>query len=45
MTLVSTERKYTGKVVNLDLDTVRDVLAQDIYGGGASVPQKPAPRA
>ena len=23
MTLVSTERKYTGKVVNLDLDTVR----------------------
>jgi heterodisulfide reductase subunit D len=26
----------------LDLDTVRDVLAQDIYGGGASVAQKPA---
>ena len=26
----------------LDLDTVRDVLAQDIYGGGASVPQKPS---
>ena len=23
MTLVSTERKYTGKVVSLDLDTVR----------------------
>jgi heterodisulfide reductase subunit D len=29
----------------LDLDTVRDVLAQDIYGGGASVPQKPSPNA
>ncbi|MGH7095815.1 MAG: hypothetical protein ACREFB_20090 [Stellaceae bacterium] len=26
----------------LDLDTVRDVLAQDIYGGGASVPGQPA---
>jgi len=26
----------------LDLDTVRDVLAQDIYGGGASVPSRPA---
>jgi heterodisulfide reductase subunit D len=26
----------------LDLDTVRDVLAQDIYGGGASVPARPA---
>ena len=26
----------------LDLDTVRDVLAADIYGGGASVVQKPA---
>jgi hypothetical protein len=24
----------------LDLDTVRDVLAQDIYGGGASVPAR-----
>jgi hypothetical protein len=23
----------------LDLETVRDVLAQDMYGGGASVPQ------
>jgi hypothetical protein len=22
----------------LDLDTVRDVLAQNIYGGGASIP-------
>jgi len=29
----------------LDLDSVRDVLAQDIYGGGASVPQKQAPAA
>jgi hypothetical protein len=27
----------------LDLDTVRDVLAQDIYGGGASVPARTAP--
>ena len=27
----------------LDLDTVRDVLAQDIYGGGASVPRPAAP--
>ena len=27
----------------LDLDTVRDVLAQDIYGRGASVPGRPAP--
>jgi heterodisulfide reductase subunit D len=26
----------------LDLDTVRDVLAQDIYGGGASVPGRAA---
>ena len=26
----------------LDLDTVRDVLAQDIYGGGASVPARAA---
>ncbi|MGH7045642.1 MAG: (Fe-S)-binding protein [Stellaceae bacterium] len=26
----------------LDLDTVRDVLAQDIYGGGATVPGRPA---
>ena len=26
----------------LDLDTVRDVLAQDIYGGGASVPRAAA---
>lgn len=26
----------------LDLDTVRDVLAQDIYGGGASVPSRAA---
>ena len=25
---------------NLDLETVRDVLADDIYGGGASVPAK-----
>ncbi|HJU15488.1 MAG TPA: (Fe-S)-binding protein [Stellaceae bacterium] len=25
----------------LDLDTVRDVLADDIYGGGASVPAQP----
>ncbi|MGE5268206.1 MAG: heterodisulfide reductase-related iron-sulfur binding cluster [Thiohalocapsa sp.] len=25
----------------LDLDTVRDVLADDIYGGGASVPNRP----
>ncbi|MGH7115618.1 MAG: heterodisulfide reductase-related iron-sulfur binding cluster, partial [Stellaceae bacterium] len=29
-------------VHRLDLDTVRDVLAQDIYGGGASVPGRPA---
>ena len=29
----------------LDLDTVRDVLAQDIYGGGASVPARAAPEA
>ncbi len=29
----------------LDLDTVRDVLADDIYGGGASVPAKRAPAA
>jgi hypothetical protein len=27
----------------LDLDTVRDVLAQDIYGGGASVPARTVP--
>jgi hypothetical protein len=27
----------------LDLDTVRDVLAQDIYGGGASVPARARP--
>jgi heterodisulfide reductase subunit D len=27
----------------LDLDTVRDVLADDIYGGGASVAKRPAP--
>jgi Fe-S oxidoreductase len=26
----------------LDLDTVRDVLAQDLYGGGASVPARAA---
>jgi heterodisulfide reductase subunit D len=29
----------------LDLDTVRDVLAADIYGNGASVPPKAAPAA
>jgi heterodisulfide reductase subunit D len=29
----------------LDLDTVRDVLAADIYGGGASVASKSAPAA
>ena len=27
----------------LDLDTVRDVLAQDMYGGGASVPARTRP--
>jgi len=29
-------------VHRLDLETVRDVLAQDIYGGGASVPRRAA---
>jgi heterodisulfide reductase subunit D len=29
-------------VHRLDLETVRDVLAQDIYGGGASVPRRTA---
>jgi len=29
-------------VHRLDLETVRDVLAQDIYGGSASVPRRAA---